>query len=73
MSESNHQNQTSDHNHEHNHQHSEGAAKSSERDSRYWLSLEQWSQDPEFQKLAEQEFLSSPLKEADGEDGWARR
>lgn len=44
-----------------------------ERDERYWRSLEQWGKDPEFQKLAEQEFMSSPLREEDREDGWARR
>ena len=43
------------------------------RDERYWRSLEQWSHDPEFQKLAEKEFLSSPLGEEDREDGFARR
>ncbi len=76
MSEINQNHNEHDHNHghEHNHEHSEHSeAKASERDSRYWLSLEQWSQDPEFQKLAEKEFLSSPLQESDGEDGWARR
>lgn len=40
---------------------------------KYWMSLEQWRHDPEFQKLAEQEFLSSPLREENGEGGWARR
>ncbi len=44
-----------------------------ERDERYWRSLEQWGNDPEFQKIAEQEFMSSPLREEDREDGWARR
>ncbi|MEY4616880.1 MAG: molybdopterin oxidoreductase, iron-sulfur binding subunit [Pseudomonadota bacterium] len=44
-----------------------------ETDDRYWRSLEQWGKDPEFQKMAEQEFLSSPLREEDREDGWARR
>lgn len=44
-----------------------------ERDNKYWLSLEQWKNDPEFMKMAETEFQSSPLKEGDGEDGWARR
>ncbi len=39
----------------------------------YWLSLEQWRNDPEFQKVAENEFVSSPLKESDSADGWARR
>jgi molybdopterin-containing oxidoreductase family iron-sulfur binding subunit len=39
----------------------------------YWMSLEQWRQDPEFLKMAENEFLSSPLQSEDGKDGWARR
>ncbi|MCE3010915.1 MAG: TAT-variant-translocated molybdopterin oxidoreductase [Proteobacteria bacterium] len=42
-------------------------------ENRYWLSLDQWSNDPEFQKMAEKEFLSSPLAENNSEDGWARR
>ena len=37
--------------------------------NKYWMSLEQWREDSEFQKLAEQEFLSSPLAEKDG-DGY---
>lgn len=40
---------------------------------KYWLSLEQWKNDPEFRQLAEQEFMSSPLAEEDSKDGWARR
>lgn len=60
------------HDHEH-HEHHDEQPKESTRDKRYWLSLEQWSEDPEFQKLAEQEFASSPLREGDSEDGWARR
>lgn len=44
-----------------------------ERDNKYWLSLEQWKNDPEFMKMAESEFQASPLREKDGEDGWARR
>lgn len=40
---------------------------------KYWLSLDQWRNDPEFQKLAEKEFLSSPLQSDEGNDGWARR
>ncbi len=40
---------------------------------KYWLSLEQWRQDPEFKKLAEKEFLSSPLQSEEGQGGWARR
>lgn len=48
-----------------------------ERDNKHWLSLEHWNNDPEFLKLAESEFQSSPLRE-DMEDenkdgGWARR
>lgn len=66
-----------DHNHEHENQKAPAAeTKASEltRDSRYWLSLEQWGNDPEFQKLAEQEFRSSPLREGnEKEEGWARR
>jgi MoCo/4Fe-4S cofactor protein with predicted Tat translocation signal len=65
----------SDHDHDHNHS-EDGAAKSSARDKRYWLSLEQWGGDPEFQKLAETEFMSSPIREgaeSEGQDGWARR
>ncbi|HMN69755.1 MAG TPA: TAT-variant-translocated molybdopterin oxidoreductase, partial [Bdellovibrionales bacterium] len=40
---------------------------------KYWMSLEQWRQDPEFIQMAEKEFLSSPLQSEDGKDGWARR
>lgn len=41
---------------------------------KYWLSLEQWRHDPEFQRLAEQEFANSPLREENSsEGGWARR
>lgn len=43
------------------------------RDERYWNSLDQWGKDPEFQKLAEAEFQSSPLREGSKEEGWARR
>ena len=41
--------------------------------TKYWMSLEQWRKDPEFQKLVENEFQSSPLQSSDGQDGWARR
>lgn len=40
---------------------------------KYWLSLEQWRNDPEFAKLAENEFRDSPLSSEDGKDGVARR
>ncbi len=53
------------------------------KNSKYWLSLEQWAKDPEFQKLAENEFMSSPFfgseereKKGEGEEsegGTARR
>jgi MoCo/4Fe-4S cofactor protein with predicted Tat translocation signal len=41
--------------------------------SKYWMSLDQWRQDPEFQELVEKEFQSSPLQSEDGQDGNARR
>ncbi len=41
--------------------------------SEFWLGLEQYYEDAEFAKKAETEFLSSPLKEDDGADGFARR
>lgn len=46
-----------------------------ERDPKYWNSLEQWSNDPDFMKLAATEFKSSPLRQDDdgSQDGWARR
>lgn len=64
--------------HEHENEEQELAKKKAarpeiERNSQYWLSLEQYNNDPEFLKLAETEFQSSPLRESDGEDGWARR
>ncbi|MCX7979147.1 MAG: TAT-variant-translocated molybdopterin oxidoreductase, partial [Bdellovibrionaceae bacterium] len=63
----------------HEHSEAELAAKKAarpqiQRDNKYWLSLEHYAQDPEFLKLAETEFQSSPLRETDGKDGgWARR
>ena len=63
----------SEHDHDlHDHSENEKAPADS-RDSRYWLSMEQWAGDPEFRKLAETEFMSSPLREGEAEDGWARR
>lgn len=43
------------------------------RDQKYWLSLEHYNQDPDFLKLASEEFQDSPLQSKDGEEGWARR
>ncbi len=62
--------------HEHDHEHVaevHDPKSANGRDPRYWQSLEEWSQDPEFFKKIEGEFQSSPLRESDGEDGWARR
>jgi molybdopterin-containing oxidoreductase family iron-sulfur binding subunit len=39
----------------------------------YWMSLEQYAGDTEFAKRAESEFMSSPLANEDGKDGFARR
>lgn len=44
-----------------------------EHDTKYWETLDQLNNDPEFAKKAQTEFLSSPLREGDGEDGFARR
>jgi len=45
-----------------------------ERDSRYYLGLEEWMKDPEFTKYVEAEFQSSPIREgADKAEGSARR
>jgi MoCo/4Fe-4S cofactor protein with predicted Tat translocation signal len=76
MSEMNH-----DHNHDdHDHQHTDAelAAKKAarpqiERSNTHWLTLEHYNNDPAFMKAAETEFMSSPLREGDGEDGVARR
>lgn len=46
---------------------------STDQSPKYWLSLEQWRDDAQFKKVAEQEFMSSPLQNEDGKDGWARR
>ncbi|MGZ3724032.1 MAG: TAT-variant-translocated molybdopterin oxidoreductase, partial [Bdellovibrionales bacterium] len=42
-------------------------------DTKYWRSLEEWRNDPEFAATMEKEFQTSPLQSSDGEDGWARR
>jgi molybdopterin-containing oxidoreductase family iron-sulfur binding subunit len=65
-------------NHDQEHDEQELAAKKAARpqitrDPKYWLTLDQWKQDPEFLKMAETEFQSSPLREGDSEDGFARR
>jgi MoCo/4Fe-4S cofactor protein with predicted Tat translocation signal len=47
---------------------------SSDTNNRYWQSLEEWRNDEQFQKLADTEFLSSPIRdEGNNEGGWARR
>jgi molybdopterin-containing oxidoreductase family iron-sulfur binding subunit len=69
-----------DHGHQHDHNHKVDASESGavEIANRYWSSLAQWADDPEFQKMKDQEFKSSPLRdadltEADQDGGWARR
>lgn len=42
-------------------------------DKTYWKSIDEKYSTPEFQALAEQEFMSSPLRDEDGKDGLARR
>lgn len=45
-----------------------------ERDTRYYLGLDEWMKDDEFKKYVEAEFQSSPIREGhDQEEGWARR
>lgn len=44
-----------------------------EHDNTYWLSLENYNQDPEMKKLAETEFMSSPIREGEKQEPWARR
>jgi MoCo/4Fe-4S cofactor protein with predicted Tat translocation signal len=45
-----------------------------ERDSRYYLGLEEWMKDPQFNAYVESEFQSSPLREgSEKQEGWARR
>nr|BFD59294.1 TAT-variant-translocated molybdopterin oxidoreductase [Bdellovibrio sp. CKG001]BFD62670.1 TAT-variant-translocated molybdopterin oxidoreductase [Bdellovibrio sp. HM001] len=65
----------SEHHHDHDHdlEMKKALRPKVERDTKYWNSLEQWSNDPEFNKIASTEFQSSPLREADDEGGWARR
>ncbi len=46
--------------------------KTTEENNKYWLSLDQWRNDPEFNEMANREFQSSPLSE-ESQGGWARR
>lgn len=46
--------------------------KITEENNKYWLSLDQWRNDPQFNELANREFQSSPLSE-ESQGGWARR
>ena len=76
MSHDNHQEHTDHDGHEHSE--AELAAKKAlrpqiQRDNKYWLSLEQYDQDPEFLKKVDAEFQTSPLKEDDDSQGFARR
>lgn len=62
----------------HDHQHDESleakkaARPKIEHNTNYWLSIDQYMQDPEFKKTVETEFMSSPLRE-EKENPWARR
>ncbi|MCB0392313.1 MAG: TAT-variant-translocated molybdopterin oxidoreductase, partial [Bdellovibrionales bacterium] len=40
---------------------------------KYWMSLEQWRNDPQFKELVEREFKTSPFAPEDANSGWARR
>ncbi len=66
------------HHNDHDHDHDENLeAKKAlrpqiEHNNKYWLSIDQYMQDPEFKKTVETEFMSSPLKEGK-ENPWARR
>lgn len=42
-------------------------------ENNYWVSLDQWRKDPEFEALVKDEFVSSPFAPDDSESGWARR
>ncbi|HEX7674005.1 MAG TPA: TAT-variant-translocated molybdopterin oxidoreductase [Bdellovibrio sp.] len=44
-----------------------------EHDTEYWETIEQLNNNPEFAQRAQTEFMSSPLREEDGNDGFARR
>ncbi len=41
-------------------------------ENKYWLSLDQWRNDPGFKEMVDKEFQSSPLSE-ESQGGWARR
>lgn len=62
--------------HEHNHDENLNAKKAArpniEMNKNYWLSIDQYLENPEFKKALETEFSSSPLRE-DKEESWARR
>ena len=56
----------------------ETTEKTENKAPKYWLSLDQWRNDPDFQELAQREFMSSPMadeieQEEAAQGGWARR
>ncbi|MCM2282543.1 MAG: TAT-variant-translocated molybdopterin oxidoreductase, partial [Bdellovibrionaceae bacterium] len=67
------ENHTDHHTHMHADQHHAPVSPSSDTPSEFWLGLEDYEGSAEFKKLAENEFLTSPLKSEDGKDGVARR
>lgn len=72
-------NDQNEHDHKHDHTDAELAAKKAARpkieknQANHWLSIDQYMQDPEFQKTVETEFMSSPLREDEAKNPWARR
>ena len=44
-----------------------------QKKSKYWLNLEEWSQDKEFQKAAQREFISPPPLGEEASQLWSRR
>src|ERR1700741_3591804 len=43
------------------------------QEKKYWSSLAQYNNDPEFAEKAHKEFQSSPLQEGESADGFTRR
>src|SRR6185436_18558796 len=53
--------------------HEQKEPKGSQAPSKYWASLAQYNNEPQFIEAAEREFTSSPLQEEEGADGFSRR
>lgn len=61
-----------DHDHDENIEAKKAMRPKIEHNNEFWLSIDQYLQDPEFKKTVETEFMSSPLRESK-ESPWARR